>query len=72
MKIQLNNIIIAPKINILVINNFGILIMIFELFINIFYYIFNQKRKRKRKKKNCETITLAGPARGQQQPQPRP
>jgi hypothetical protein len=42
MKIQLNNtIIIAPKINILVINNFDIIIMIFELYINIFIYIFN-------------------------------
>jgi hypothetical protein len=33
MKIQLNNIIIiGPKINILVINNFGIIIMIFRIF----------------------------------------
>jgi hypothetical protein len=33
MKILLNNIIIiGPKINILVINNFGIIIMIFGLF----------------------------------------
>jgi hypothetical protein len=42
MKIQVNNIIIiGPKINILVINNFGIIIMIFELFINICIYIYN-------------------------------
>jgi hypothetical protein len=42
MKIQVNNIIIiGPEINILVINNFGIIIMIFELFINIFIYIGN-------------------------------
>jgi hypothetical protein len=42
MKIQVNNIIIiGPKINILVINNFGIIIMIFELFINICIYICN-------------------------------
>jgi hypothetical protein len=40
MKIQLNNIIIiGSQINILVINNFGIIVMIFELF--IFIYIFN-------------------------------
>jgi hypothetical protein len=42
MKIQVNNIIIiGPKINILVINNFGIIIMIFKLFINICIYICN-------------------------------
>jgi hypothetical protein len=42
MKIQVNNIIIiVPKINIIVINNFGIIIMIFELFINICIYIYN-------------------------------
>jgi hypothetical protein len=40
MKIQLNNIIIiGSQINILVINIFGIIVMIFELF--IFIYIFN-------------------------------
>jgi hypothetical protein len=45
MKIQLNNIvIICTQINILVINNFGIIVMIFELF--IFIYIFNYKRKK--------------------------
>jgi hypothetical protein len=42
MKIQVNNIIIiSPKINILAINNFGIIVMVFELFINIFIYILN-------------------------------
>jgi hypothetical protein len=40
MKIQVNNIIIiGPEMNILVINNFGIII--FELFINICIYISN-------------------------------
>jgi hypothetical protein len=42
MKIQVNNIIIiGPKINILAINNFGIIVMVFELFINIFIHILN-------------------------------
>jgi hypothetical protein len=37
MKIQINNIIIiSPKINILFINNFGIIIMVLGLFKNIF------------------------------------
>jgi hypothetical protein len=40
MKIQLNNIIIiGPKINILVINNFGIIIIIFRTF-KIYLFIF--------------------------------
>jgi hypothetical protein len=36
MKIQINNIIISPKINILFKNNFGIIIMNFRLFKNMF------------------------------------
>jgi hypothetical protein len=36
MKIQINNIIISPKINILFKNNFGIIIMNFGLFKNMF------------------------------------
>jgi hypothetical protein len=37
IKVQINNIIIiSPKINILFINNFGIIIRIFELFKNMF------------------------------------
>jgi hypothetical protein len=40
MKIQLNNIIIiGPKINILVINNFGRIIMIFRI-LKIYFFIF--------------------------------
>jgi hypothetical protein len=40
MKIQLNNIIIiSPKIIILVINNFGVIIMIFRIF-KIYLFIF--------------------------------
>jgi hypothetical protein len=48
MKIQINNIIIiSPKINILVINNFVIIIRIFELFKAIFVCIFKRKEKKK-------------------------
>jgi hypothetical protein len=53
MKIQLNNIIIiGPKINILVINNFGIIIMIFRIFK---MYLFFEIEKKKIQK--LETLT---------------
>jgi hypothetical protein len=51
MKIQLIYIeIMVQKINILVINNFGIIIMIFKLF-KIYFFIFLNRKKKKRKEK---------------------
>ena len=52
MKIQLNNIIIiGPKINIKVINNFGIIIMIFIIFK---IYLFFEIEKKRKKYKNSK------------------
>jgi hypothetical protein len=52
IKIQLNNIIIiGPKINIKVINNFGIIIMIFIIFK---IYLFFEIEKKRKKYKNSK------------------
>jgi hypothetical protein len=60
IKIQLYNIIIiGSQINILVINNFGIIVMIFELF--IFIYIFIRKEKNQKPNPN----PAAGPTKAQ-------
>ena len=57
MKIQITNIIIiSPKINILFINNFGIIIMNFRV---IKKYILKLEKKRKKtKQKKCKILTL--------------
>jgi hypothetical protein len=53
MKIQLIYIeIMVQKINILVINNFGIIIMIFKLFKIYFFIFLNRKEKEKKGKKD--------------------
>jgi hypothetical protein len=52
MKIHINNIInISPRINMLFINNFGLIIMIFRVISKCILNSEKEKKKKKRKKK---------------------
>jgi hypothetical protein len=53
------------KINILIVNIFGIIIMILEIFKNIFIYIFNGYKKEKNKNLKPSSAVHFGLARAQ-------